>query len=169
MTLARGFLPRRLRSAAATRGRSASAETPPAGSFEAVLLRKWRQLKTRILLGIAAAAVSALTLMLLLTPRAPWLQSLGDLAQTSAAWIATVACLRAARRGGDTARAWAVMAVATGIWAAGVTAWTTYGLAFDHVYPFPSLADIGFVGYALPAAIALLLFPRYDELAVVRE
>jgi len=33
-------------------------------------------------------------------------------------------------------------------------------LTRDHVYPFPSLADLGFVGYAVSTVAALLLFPR---------
>jgi len=74
--------------------------------------------------------------------------------------LAVAGCVGAARRGGPERRAWALLASALGVWAAAMTLWTWYGLTRDHVYPFPSLADLGFVGYAVPAVAALLLFPR---------
>jgi PAS domain S-box-containing protein len=52
------------------------------------------------------------------------------------------------------------MAVAVLIWTAAQGLWTFYGMSEDHVYPFPSLADAGFIGYSIPAAVALFLFPR---------
>jgi len=38
-----------------------------------------------------------------------------------------------------------------------VVPYVTYGFTRDHVYPFPSVADAGFLGYAPPLAVALLL------------
>jgi two-component system sensor histidine kinase/response regulator len=52
------------------------------------------------------------------------------------------------------------MALAAGVWASGQAIWSFYGLTRDHVYPFPSPADAAFLGYAVPAAIALFTFPR---------
>ncbi|MGM9473381.1 response regulator [Pseudarthrobacter sp. YS3] len=58
------------------------------------------------------------------------------------------------------------MAAAVLIWTAAQGLWTFFGLTLDHVYPFPSLADAGFVGYAVPAAVALFLFPRFRSSGV---
>lgn len=35
--------------------------------------------------------------------------------------------------------------------------WAVYGITRHHVYPFPSLADVGFLGYTAPAAAGMLL------------
>ncbi|MET3172381.1 UNVERIFIED_ORG: two-component system sensor histidine kinase/response regulator [Arthrobacter sp. UYCu721] len=84
----------------------------------------------------------------------------GDFAILVAALLAGFSCARAARFGGVNARAWTLMAVAAYVWAAGQAMWTYFGLANNHVYPFPSLADVGFVGYSVPAAVALFSFKR---------
>ena len=84
----------------------------------------------------------------------------GDFAIFLAAALAGRSCAHAARRGGGNARAWTLMAVAAYVWAAGMLIWTYFGLAYNHAYPFPSLADVGFVGYSVPAAIALFSFKR---------
>ena len=47
------------------------------------------------------------------------------------------------------ARGWAVMAAATLVWSLGQVIYTYYGLARDHVYPFPSAADAGYLAYAV--------------------
>ena len=86
--------------------------------------------------------------------------AIGDLSQLAAVLLAVAGCVGAARRGGPDRRAWAVLASALGVWAMAMTLWAWYGLTRDHVYPFPSLADLGFVGYAVPTVAALLLFPR---------
>jgi PAS domain S-box-containing protein len=53
-----------------------------------------------------------------------------------------------------------MIAVAATVYLVGQAIWTTYGLTRDHRYPFPSLADVGYLGYAVPAAAGLLLFSR---------
>jgi PAS domain S-box-containing protein len=85
---------------------------------------------------------------------------IGDFSILLAAFTAFLSCALAARGQGQDARAWRGMAAAVLIWTAAQGLWTFFGLALDHVYPFPSPADAGFVGYAVPAAIALFLFPR---------
>ncbi|MFJ5861727.1 response regulator [Pseudarthrobacter sp. NPDC092439] len=84
----------------------------------------------------------------------------GDFLILAASLLAGASCARAARRGGPNARAWALMAVAVFWWAAGMAVYAYYGLAYNHVYPFPSIADVGFIGYSLPAAAALFAFKR---------
>ncbi|WP_332762270.1 response regulator [Pseudarthrobacter sp.] len=84
----------------------------------------------------------------------------GDFAILIAAVLAGRSCAHAAWRGGVNARAWTLMSVAAYVWAAGMAVWTYFGLANDHVYPFPSLADALFLAYSVPAAVALLSFKR---------
>ncbi|MEO9221306.1 MAG: response regulator [Mycobacteriaceae bacterium] len=83
-----------------------------------------------------------------------------------AALIAGLACVRAARRGGPAARGWTLLAAGMFVWAAAGALWAYYGVARAHVYPFPSVADVGFLGYAIPTAAGLLAFPRVRLLRV---
>ncbi len=110
--------------------------------------------------GVALVAVVGLTFVVFSRPRSEMSQSAGDLSQLAAALVAVAGCLRAARRDGPDRLAWAVLASALGIWAAGMALWSWYGLTRNHDYPYPSLADLGFVGYAGPAVAALMLFSR---------
>ncbi|MEA5456012.1 response regulator [Sinomonas sp. JGH33] len=87
-------------------------------------------------------------------------QTVGDFGILAAALAGTASCARAAARRGPEARAWLWIGLGALIWSAGQAIWTGYGLATDHNYPFPSLADAGFVGYSVPAVIGLLTFPR---------
>ncbi|MCP8999092.1 response regulator [Pseudarthrobacter sp. RMG13] len=84
----------------------------------------------------------------------------GDFAILGAAVLAGRSCAHAAWHGGVNARAWALMSVAAYVWAAGQAVWTYFGLANNHVYPFPSLADALFLAYSVPAAVALFSFKR---------
>lgn len=51
------------------------------------------------------------------------------------------------------------MAAATGSWAAGETAWSYYELISGRETPFPSVADVGYLGFSVLALLALLLWP----------
>jgi signal transduction histidine kinase/CheY-like chemotaxis protein/HPt (histidine-containing phosphotransfer) domain-containing protein len=84
----------------------------------------------------------------------------GDFLILAASLLAGASCTRAALQGGDNSRAWTFMAVAVFVWAAGMAVYAYYGLAFNHTYPFPSLADAGFIGYAVPAVVAIFSFKR---------
>ncbi|MCU1598458.1 MAG: sensor histidine kinase [Glaciihabitans sp.] len=110
------------------------------------------------ILGAAVYAVIALGGMLALNPGSTAAQTFGDFGDFLAVVIATFCCFRASRRGGPDARGWLFMGVATAVTAAANALWTFYGLTVDHHNPFPSLADAGFLGYSIPAAIALFSF-----------
>jgi two-component system sensor histidine kinase/response regulator len=110
--------------------------------------------------SLIVLAVIGVSMVALASPRSATAQTVGDWTILAAGLGAVYGCVSAARRGGPSARGWAVMAAATAVWAGGQCVWTMYGLLRAHVYPFPSLADLGFIGYSLPAAAALLLFPR---------
>lgn len=108
----------------------------------------------------AILVLGALWLYFAANNGAPHALVTGDFLILAASLLAGASCTRAAVRGGPNARAWTFMAVAVFVWAAGMAVYAYYGLAFDHTYPFPSLADAGFIGYALPAVVALFLFKR---------
>lgn len=112
------------------------------------------------LAAVAALATLAVVAGTALAPRTPAAQLFANVSELVAAVLAGVSCWRAARRGGPASKAWTLLSVATAVWAAGLLVWTWYGITRDYVYPFPSLADLGFVGYSLPAIAGLLLFPR---------
>ena len=114
-----------------------------------------------ILVLAEAAAVSALGV-------SDFTNSLTDIAALVASAIATVACARAARRGGQDARGWGLIGLAMLVLTIGAALWTWFGFTRNHVYPFPSVADIFFIGYAIPAAIGLCLFQRRTGLRVTR-
>lgn len=114
----------------------------------------------------AGAAVAGLYGILQATPGTASAQVIGDFSILLAALLALVSCTAAGRGQSPDARACRVLAVAVLIWSAAQGLWTLYGLTLDHVYPFPSLADAGFIGYSLPAAIALFMFPRFRSSGV---
>jgi PAS domain S-box-containing protein len=109
---------------------------------------------------VAATLVGALGAFCWRYSGTPTAQAVGDVSLFIAAVVATVSCWRAARLASDEKRAWTLIAVAATVYTLGQVVYTTYGFTRDHVYPFPSLADIGYLGFAVPAAAGLLLFPR---------
>lgn len=121
-----------------------------------------------MLLGAAVAYTAAVGGVIMLRPRSPLAQTVGDLAITSACLLALAGCLVAWRRGGPTARGWLGVTCAVAVWSAAQLLWTFYGFTRDHVYPFPSPADAGYLGYSLPLVAGLLLFPRSSDRQVVR-
>lgn len=111
----------------------------------------------------AVALLAAVGVYVAQNPRTPTAQTLGDLSELLAVVVAALSCAWAAAKASDEKRAWATMAVAATVWALGMATYAWYGIARDHVYPFPSVADLGFIGYALPAAVALFMFPRQRQ------
>jgi len=130
---------------------------PEAGLPSAVRVKRTQ---LRVIGAIVLAELVALIVVVVNQPRSGLAQTVGDLTQLGAAVLAVAGCVTAVRRSGPERTAWAVLASALGVWASAMTLWTWYGLTRDHVYPFPSLADVGFIGYAVPAVTALMLFPR---------
>lgn len=87
-------------------------------------------------------------------------QLAGDLAILLAALTAlTTHTLAARKRQDNNPGRWFIVA-GLAIWSAGQTVWTINGITLNHQYPFPSFADIGFVWYALPTSIGLVLLLR---------
>jgi PAS domain S-box-containing protein len=124
-------------------------------------------------LWIAGAAVYAALVLcgvFVLHPGSGVAQTFGDVAIMLAAVIACVSCFSASRRRGPNARAWLFMCVATAVWASAQALWTFFGITLDHHYPFPSLADAGFIGYSIPVIIGLVAFQgsRSSGVALLR-
>lgn len=97
---------------------------------------------------------------MLVSPGTPAAQSVGDFTILVAVAVAACSCAAAARRAAVDRRAWAFLTVGASLWVGGQLAWTFYGITRDHAYPFPSLADVGYLGLAPFAVLALFLFRR---------
>jgi len=119
-------------------------------------------------LAASGAAVAGVGAFLILYAGTPAAMTVADAALLLAALIAAWACARAARRGGPDSRGWALLAASTLTYAAGSALWGFYGLTRDHTYPFPSVADAGFLGFTVLAAAGLLSFPRESSRLVSR-
>ncbi|MDQ0618383.1 hypothetical protein [Arthrobacter globiformis] len=107
-----------------------------------------------------AVLVAVLAVFFVGNSGSPHAMAVGDFAILASSIVAAISCGRAAAAGAANGRAWAFMAAAAGTYAAGMAVWTFYGLTLNHAYPFPSLADAGFLGFYVPAAIALFSFRR---------
>lgn len=84
-------------------------------------------------------------------------QAFTDLAELAGALAAAVACaLRAGRERGGDRLGWGLLAGASLSWAAGEAIWSVFELGLGREVPFPSLADVGFLGTA-PLAVAGVL------------
>ena len=74
--------------------------------------------------------------------------------------LAAWACRRAHLRDPHEHDAWAWIAVGCLAWAVGSATFAGHQLVYGVVAPIPSLADLGYIGYALPVAVGILRFPR---------
>ncbi|HSH58235.1 MAG TPA: EAL domain-containing protein [Acidimicrobiales bacterium] len=120
----------------------------------------------------ALAVVLVLALFgawLLAGPGTTWVNRVvSDLSFVVFPVVAGWSCLRAARRGGPRAQGWRFMAVAVFTWAFGGVVWCFYELVLRRYAPFPTLANVGFLGYSIPAIIALFAFPGGSSRPVSR-
>ncbi|MDQ1710198.1 MAG: hypothetical protein QOG49_1583 [Frankiaceae bacterium] len=83
-----------------------------------------------------------------------------DLAGILPAVAAALACFSAARRTrGQTRRAWRLLGAGSAMWMLGEMAWALYELRFGRLEPFPSFADIGYLGFYPLSILGLLAFP----------
>lgn len=106
-------------------------------------------------------AVLVFALLVRLQPGGPHAaRAVDDLSQLAAAAIAAAGCgWRARRSAGWAAWSWWLLAAGTGSWAAGEAVWSYYELASSRETPFPSLADAGFLLFAVFAVAGLLSWP----------
>ncbi|WP_285244673.1 response regulator [Pseudarthrobacter sp. fls2-241-R2A-127] len=111
------------------------------------------------LVGFTALVLAALALYFVWNNGTEPARVTGDFFILAAALVAGISCSGAARRG-ENARAWSLLAAAAFTWAAGQAIWTLFGLTNNNTYPFPSIADVLFLAYSVPAAAALFSFKR---------
>ena len=111
-------------------------------------------------LGVVIAVGVFLVVLRLHVGGALAARAVDDLGTMLAAAIACVATARQARRSArKAARPWALLAAATGSWAAGEAVWSYYELLAGRQSPFPSMADAGFLAFAVLAVAALMWWP----------
>src|SRR2546426_2738455 len=85
-------------------------------------------------------------------------QRVANLGEPLAAFIAAAVCAIAARRHQHRTRiAWALIGASALSWGVGQAIWSYYELVKGQQTPFPSFADLGFLG-AVPLAVAGVLF-----------
>ncbi|MEO6143940.1 MAG: hypothetical protein ABIP19_08185, partial [Dermatophilaceae bacterium] len=114
-------------------------------------------------LAAVAAAVALLAISVVVLAR-PFGSS-GDVAvvdvtQMGFAFAGAAGCaVGAARTRGRLRWAWVYLMLASASWGAGQTIWTMYEVWWGRETPFPSVADIGFLGFVPPAVVAIWLLP----------
>jgi diguanylate cyclase (GGDEF)-like protein/PAS domain S-box-containing protein len=87
-------------------------------------------------------------------------QTLSNVALGAAAVAAAVVCLARSRRvAGRSRRAWRLIGCSTLSWGVGQGFWTWYESVRGDEVPFPSLADVGYLGMVPLVAAGLLMLP----------
>src|ERR1700682_3929883 len=85
-------------------------------------------------------------------------QRFDNIAETLAAFLAAAVCgIAAWRHQRRTRIAWALIGASALSWGLGQSVWSYYELVKGQQVPFPSLADLGYLG-AVPLAVAGVLF-----------
>ena len=92
----------------------------------------------------------------------------GNVAITAALLFAMVGCVRAARRTAGARRAWTWMSVAMGFGALAQLLFTLSVLEGQAAKSSPVVDTLSYLGYAVPAVVALFLFPRPRERLISR-
>ncbi|HEU5151657.1 MAG TPA: EAL domain-containing protein [Iamia sp.] len=112
-------------------------------------------------LVVVVAAVAGFTALITAEPGGPSTSR----ALVNLTWLAVAVGVTALQAGaarrctGPARRAWTLMALAMGVWAAGQAVWTFLEEVEHQISPYPSVADIGFA-VSLPLAVAgVLSFP----------
>jgi diguanylate cyclase (GGDEF)-like protein/PAS domain S-box-containing protein len=115
----------------------------------------------RFRLRVVAATVAVAAYLLWLLADLGGNESLvSDLVFVAAPLWAAFACWRAHRTQRSRHTGWLWLTAGCLTWAGGSVAWAVYELVLSRPSPFPSLADVGYVGYAVPVAVGVLKFPR---------
>jgi diguanylate cyclase (GGDEF)-like protein len=83
--------------------------------------------------------------------------AVADLSSLAAAVLATVAIWRARRRG-DRVSAWTALLITFVLWTIGELLWTTWEVVLDREVPYPSIADVAYLGAVPFGVLALVRF-----------
>ena len=120
-----------------------------------------RTLETRYILACGVATSIAATwaaLLVLQVGGESTSRAISNVGLVIAAFAGAIGCLFAASRGDAHRRTWIFLACASISWGLGQVIWTVYESSGQDV-PFPSYADVGYLGLPPLAAIGLLLVP----------
>ncbi len=113
----------------------------------------------RAAVGSAGAFLAVVVGLAVVLPPDEHDRVVSNLAQLVAPAAAAGSLLRRARRADGRLRAtWTAFGVACASWAAGQAWWAAQEMTGAGI-PFPSVADVGFVAFAVLAAVGLLLHP----------
>jgi diguanylate cyclase (GGDEF)-like protein/PAS domain S-box-containing protein len=135
------------------------AVTGRTGAGEGVAVPRVRPRVRPLLLAVLATGLFAAWLADDLG--SPYVRRLvSDLVFLVAPGVASVACWRAHRRTASGHTGWLWLAAGMATWTVGALIWAVYELLLGLVAPFPSAADVGFVGYAFFVAVGIARFPR---------
>jgi two-component system, sensor histidine kinase and response regulator len=81
-----------------------------------------------------------------------------DIGEAVAAFVAAACCVIAATRPIRQRRGWWLLAASAAVWGAGEVVWSVYEVGLAVQVPFPSAADVGFLGSIPLAAAGILTF-----------
>ncbi len=123
-------------------------------------------------LAFAAAglAITGFGLIAVLAPSGQLGLVVDDVGTTTAAAIAAASCWWVARSSTPRARrGWRLVGAACASWSLGNAVWATYELVLDREVPFPSAADVGYLGF-VPLALlgVVLLGPSFRGAGTVK-
>ena len=100
---------------------------------------------------------------------AHFLRNLSNVALFCAAFAAAIGCISKARRTSGRVRAsWALLGAATASWGIGQCVWTWYESVLGDAVPFPSLADVGYLGMPFFTVVGLLVLGTASQTAANR-
>ena len=110
---------------------------------------------------LATVLLTAYLLWLLVDVGSPFVRhTVTHAVAVGAPLIAAGASWRAHRLRAGRHSAWGWLALACLTWSSGALIWAVLDLVGGTEVYFPSVADIGLLGFAVPAAVAMLRFPR---------
>ena len=116
----------------------------------------------RVLCALAASAPVPYLALLLVDPGRTVRAALGNLFMIAAAATAAAVCLGQAKQS-STPRFWRLLAAYCGLWGAGQASWTVLEVGLGQNVPFPSIADIGYLGGSVCGVLAALSLPVRDQ------
>ena len=110
---------------------------------------------------VVSSALLAMTVVVLTRPFGPTGDvAVVDVGEILFAFAGAAGCAVSVSRTRSRLRwAWGWLLVACASWGAGQAIWTLYEVGLGRETPFPSLADVGFLGFAAAAVPAIWLLP----------
>jgi PAS domain S-box-containing protein len=94
---------------------------------------------------------------------APAAEVASDVGLLAASLTAGWACLRRTLTGGSSRRGWRLTALSCLLWSGAQATWTVSQLVFHRALPFPSPADVAYLGAIVVGIAALFAFPSAPQ------